>query len=98
VQLFLSHPSEEIDSDNSGDIIYHEMKSFMWCENPSITNEDVQQYYARLDVNRDGCVSKEFQQSVLSHPSVDLMVSHMKDIVKKVQSTSWEDVLMVRID
>jgi hypothetical protein len=89
----------EIDADNSGDITYHEMQSFMRRENPSITDEEVQQHYNRLDVNRDGRVSKkEFQQPVLPQPPVDLMGWHMKAIVKKLQSTSWEDVLMVRID
>jgi hypothetical protein len=39
---------EEIDSDNSDDITYHEMKSFMWSENPSISDEEVQQHYARV--------------------------------------------------
>ena len=85
-----------IDADNSGDITYHEMKSFMRRENPFITDEEVQKHYDRMDVNRDGRVSKkEFQQPVLPQPPVDLKGWHMKAIVKKLQSTSWEDVLMV---
>ena len=51
-----------------------------------------------MDVNRDGGVSKkEFQIPVIPQPSVDLKDWYMKAIVMKLQSTSWEDVLMVGI-
>ena len=89
----------EIDTNNSGDIDIHEMRVFMRRKNPFIPDAEVQAYYDRLDVNRDGRVSKKkFQRPVLPQPRVDLTGWHMQAIVKKLQSTAWEDVRLVRID
>jgi hypothetical protein len=89
----------DIDTDNSGEVTIDELRAYMQREDPSITEVQVQRWFDAMNADGNGCLKiDEFEKRHTldkQPPPVELHPWYAEMVVKKLQSTSWEEVRMV---
>ena len=61
---------DEMDKDNSGNISLRELRTHMRSKNPSVTEEQVTEFFNELDIDRSGTVSRKEISRLLSKKSI----------------------------